>query len=111
MAYQILVTISDDPITGFKRKVDVQTFTWALASECLQMNCLVTFYDANNNPILDQRFAPYVVTLTANNTPDEEYPDGEYNYFIQQYASNPIVLPTILSGIVVSRDQDGKFNV
>lgn len=109
--YQIIVPISDDPITGFKRKVNIQNFGWNLGAEALQLSCLVTFYDANNNPIWDQRYAPYVVTLTANNTPDEDYPNGEYNHFIQEYANNPIVLPTILTGIVLSRDQDGKFNV
>jgi hypothetical protein len=108
--YQIIVDISNDPISGFQRKVDIQMFDWNLAAEVLNINCLVTFYKGGD-PIIDQRFAPYVVTLIANNTPDDTYPNGEYNYFIQQYATNPIVLPTILAGIVVARDQQGRFNV
>lgn len=108
--YQIIVDISDDPITGFQRKVDVQVFDWNMPAESLSLNCLVTFYD-NGQPILDQRFAPYAVPLLANNDPTPEYPNGEYNYFIDTYAQNPIVLPTILAGIVISRDQQGRFNV
>lgn len=107
--YSIIVDISNDPISGFQRKVDIQSFIWNLGGQSLMLSCLVTFYQ-NNKPILDERFKPYLVNLLATNIPDEQYPQGEYTWFIDNYAASHIILPELLSSIVILRDQQGRFN-
>lgn len=109
-----LIKISNDPILGFVRKVNVLDFNWSLETMSIRLGLRIHFFEVDEiTEIKNIRVQPYGALLIANNTTNvgtEEEPVGEYDYFIGLYLSNPVVLSTVITGIILQKDSEGRFD-
>lgn len=116
------VTISNDPITGLKRKVKVKEFYVNLSSVTLSTE--TKFFDDQDNEIESKSVKPFNVQLIAVNStlvnPNngntvedgedaEDCTMGEYDYLVM-VANNPINIFDIMEATILKADTRNRFD-
>lgn len=96
------INISNDPITGLKRKVTVESLSIEFTNKKVILRCSINFYDQSNQPINNTRIHTYVRDL---------YDDGAAFDAWYAQAQNPINLLSTIQSIVALRDSEGKFDI
>jgi hypothetical protein len=116
------IIISDDPVTGLQRKVDVDSFYCGLDPNngFFRLDCTVYRFKSGEN-VNSETLPVYKRTLTADNTDmvnqygeivpadDPTAIMGQYSFF-QLAAGNPLELYNIFLSKVMAADLIGKFN-
>lgn len=111
-----LIKISNDPILGLVRKVEITQFLWNIESIRLELYTRVHFFSIQDESveISNSRVKAYNVKFTADNTTDVGTQGifiGEYDDWLTQYLNNPIILIDVLNGVIALRDSQGRFDI
>lgn len=125
----ILVEISDDPLTGLKRKTRMRGFYWIPDENCVKINTETYYFEVGEGntygPMVSStRLRPYEVLLMASNAskvngsgmvvPLEDQEEGleyygEYDFYVMVARSPAIVVELVETSIMMA-DTSGKFN-
>lgn len=118
-----IVSISADPISGLKRQVILDKFSWNQSAKTIVLNCTCKYLDNTDNFLNKKRLPDYGVDLKAANdvfvdkntgefvNSDDINAIGEYDYFIG-VANNPINIFQMIFSIIKLRDQvQKKFDI
>ena len=126
-----ILNISSDPVTKLARKLKYK-FLWDTIECKIIIKCFVSHYDESGNHIVKAGTKDFYKDLIASDslvrisdghilTDEEKAADGfdigsplyttEYNYYVAYIGSNPIILPSLIEGIIMLRDSEGKFNI
>lgn len=126
---EIIVEISNDPISGFKRKTILSNFTWDAINKSIVTRTETYYFNCNEDnsygDIIDSaRFAPYSTVLVANNNnivdengdivlPENQIEGqtyyGEYDYYVMA-ASQAIIIFDLIRTSIEKADESGRFN-
>lgn len=120
--YNIVVSISNEPVYGFKRTVtmaslQINALPWT--GECINLMTQVNYFDQNDIPI--DIIPAKIVNLIADNSicvDDKgnpvscDSPDAtmtEFEYYMS-LLNTPVVIETLVVGKIQQADAAGKFN-
>lgn len=120
-----MITISNCPVTGLQRKAEYD-FKWFKSTKQIIISCVISHYK-DGGKVTSKGVVDFGKELVATNDTmvnpangqivlaDEEgnYPEGsmgEYDYYAFVVGTMSIVLPTVIEGIILVRDSEGKFN-
>ncbi len=121
-----MITISNDPITGLKRKLTYD-FYWLSSTRRIVIQCTITSYNELDEKVENARVKTYDVPLIASDsmvdptnghiyTPEELAADPElpkmqeYDFYVYVIGSQAVLLPALIETIIQARDLEGKFD-
>jgi len=120
--YNIIVTISNEPVYGFKRTATMaalQINALPFTGECINLMTQVNYFDQNDLPI--NIIPPKIVNLIADNSTCVDAqgdivpcgsPDAvmtEFEYYMS-LLNTPVVIETLVVGKIQQADAAGLFN-
>ena len=99
------VAISNDPLTGLQRKVNLESFIWK-PKQNIMLQCSVEYYE-DGILVETLRLKPYERILSTGGLDDEI---GEYNYFVN-VANGDINIFSLIYDTILLRDSQLKFDI
>lgn len=120
-----MITISNCPITGLKRKLTYD-FYWLQSQSKIVIMCYIHHYNDEDVLISNARIVSYQKALTASDslvdpmtghiyTPEELLTEpesiSEYEFYVSVLGVTPLILPSLIESIIQARDLEGKFNI